>query len=150
MGMENMSVENVKKFREELQTNKELKKKLEDLKLGYENLEELVSFANKAGFDFTLEELKAVNSGAFAAELSLDELDKVVGGFTDEEGRLITTIAFGCEYWTPATNRLWLAVKGQCGSCMYWSYPPVGMWLFFGYPGKCICPANIPKKEESF
>lgn len=34
MGMENMSVENVKKFREELQTNKELKKKLEDLNLG--------------------------------------------------------------------------------------------------------------------
>lgn len=142
MGMENMSVENVKKFREELQTNKELKKKLEDLKLGYENLEELVSFANKAGFDFTLEELKAVNSGAFAAELSLDELDKVVGGFTDEEGRLITTVAFSCPNWRESPA-MWYAVEGQCGSCMYWVAPAVLLMMYLGWPGLCMNPANM-------
>lgn len=43
------------------------------MKLGLDNLEELVSFASKAGFDFTVEELKATNSGKAAEELSLED-----------------------------------------------------------------------------
>lgn len=134
-----MSKENIKKFQEELQTNTELKEKLGDIKLSYENLEDLVSFAKEVGFDFTLEELKEVISKPVVEELSYDELDKVVAGATDPKGNWITTVFFGCDKWE-ASPRTWLAVKGQCGSCKHWFYKFVLPFCYFGVPGKCLCP----------
>lgn len=128
-----MSVENIKRFQKELQKNDELKEKLKGLKLSYENLEELISFAKEAGFDFTVEELKAVNSGAVGEELSLDELDKVVGGLRNDDGYLLTTVAYSCGNWS-ASGAVWAAVKGQCGSCGYWG----AHWAcYWGVPGTC-------------
>lgn len=111
-----MPIQNIREFQEELRTNAELQEKLKGLKL---NHEELVSFAKEAGFDFTLEELKELNSKSMAEELPLDELDKVVGGLVDASGHWLTTIAFGCEKWE-ATTEVWQAKKGQCGSCLHW------------------------------
>jgi len=56
----------------------------------------LVSFANKEGFDFTVEELKEVSSGTVTEELSLDELGKVAGGSPNH--------CKGCPDWKPDYN----------------------------------------------
>lgn len=81
-----MTQENIRGFQEELQRNAELQERLKDLELNHENLEGLISFAQDAGFDFTLAELKEANSKPTARELSIDELDKAVGGITDGMG----------------------------------------------------------------
>lgn len=132
-----MSAENIMRFREELKTNDELKEKLEGLKLNYENFEELISFAREAGFEFTLEELMEVNSKPVTEELSNEQLDKVVGGLATESGCWYTTVCFTCRDWCPAIGRLWLAVKGQCGSCFYWDARGYEYAVYFGAPGIC-------------
>jgi hypothetical protein len=110
------------------------------MKLGLDNLEELVSFASKAGFDFTVEELKATNSGKAAEELSLEDLEKVTGGvLIDNEGHLLTTVCYGCEHWEARRSRAWLAVKGLCGSCRFWIEE--NFWMF-GVPGHCFNEKN--------
>lgn len=135
-----MSKENIKRLQEELQTNAELKVKLEALKLSHENLEGLVDFAKEAGFDFTLEELKESNLKPAVEELSIDELEKVVGGITDGDGNWITTVAFSCGGWQ-ASPDTWYAVEGQCGSCKYWDFVgPVKEMCYLGFPGTCRYP----------
>lgn len=53
--------------------------------------------------------------------LSDEELDSVAGGgIYEPNGRLWVTVGFGCGGWVANTSRLWLAVKGQCGSCNYY------------------------------
>lgn len=132
-----MSKENIIKFQDELQRDAKLKEKLDSLKLSYENSEELVFFAKEAGFEFTLEELKESNSKR-AVGISDEELDKVVGGATNNRGQWITTVAFGCEKWEPSQNS-WLAVEGQCGSCKHWIFKGAPPMSYLGLPGTCLC-----------
>lgn len=133
-----MSKEDIRKFQEELQKNAELERKLDALQLSHENFEELISLAKEAGFDFTLDELKEANSKPVTEELSIDELEKVVGGLTNARGEWITTVAFGCERWE-ASQSTWLAVKGQCGSCTHWHYTGLLPLCYLGVPGRCLC-----------
>lgn len=131
-----MTQENIRGFQEELQRNAELQERLKDLELNHENLEGLISFAQDAGFDFTLAELKEANSKPTARELSIDELHKAVGGITDGDGYWITTVGFSCEHWKESQYDIWLGVKGTCGSCVRWmhKFPPLA---YLGMPGFC-------------
>ena len=75
-----MSVENVKKFREDLKDNKELREKiekeLESFKDNDKNERDLIpEIARKLGYDFTDEEFKNTNK-----EISDEELANVSGG----------------------------------------------------------------------
>ena len=77
-----MSKETAKKLITELQTNEELKKKVD----GIAEPEELVKKAVEAGYDVTLEELEAAEKEIKAElaskndELSADELEAAAGG----------------------------------------------------------------------
>ena len=95
--MKNMSVENIKRFWKEVRTNAELREKLIGLSFSPENPEELVSFANKVGFDFTMEELKERSSRAVSEELSIDELGKVAGGRSYSLCRYCDNFTSGCQ-----------------------------------------------------
>lgn len=130
-----MPAEIIKKFETELLNNADLKERLARANLSHENLDELVSFAKKAGFDFTLDELETSSLKSTTVELPDDELDKAVGGLTDSRERWKTTIAFSCEKWA-ASSQTWLATRGQCGSCRHWENK-TGILVYLGAPGIC-------------
>ena len=80
-----MSVENVKKLREDLKDNKELREKIENklksIKDNDKNEIDLIpEIARKLGYDFTDEEFKNVNK-----ELSDEELANVSGGLCNAD-----------------------------------------------------------------
>ena len=140
-----MSKENVKKFIEELHRNVKLKERVGGLRLSHENLEELVSFAKEAGFDFTLEELKEENSKPAVEDLSIDELDQVVGGLKDKEGYTWTTLYYGCDKWQKnIIPEFTFDVIGKCGSCRFWDYDakdPFKYLIFIGIKAfRCSLP----------
>jgi len=69
----------------------------------------------------------------------MDKLDKVVGGYYNDQGYLMTTIAYSCQYWYGLASA-WMAVRGQCGSCGYWFWDRfLGL---LGVPGDCRNPHN--------
>lgn len=114
-----MSMKAIAKFYERFQEDKSLQEQMKEVK----NHEEFIDFAKGQGFDFTAEELDTfrIEQTEKAVPLSDDELDKAAGGFYNEDGYMITTLAYGCSNWEAAPPWLmWLAVKGQCGSCYYW------------------------------
>ena len=100
-----MSVENVKKFRNDLNENAELKEKvkkeLEPFKDSGKKERELIpEIARKLGYDFTDEEFKEANK-----KLSDDELANVSGGvlwFDDDapDGHELSCIKFYYWGWT--------------------------------------------------
>jgi predicted ribosomally synthesized peptide with nif11-like leader len=136
-----MSEEAIWKFYEEFQKNVELREKVIALQLNHENLEEFVAFARDAGFDFTLDELKEVNLKPVVEELSVDELEKVVGGFTNEYGNWITTSYGDCAHYSVKDYIPW-GFQGKCGSCRYWYCEIPDFLLVFGPPGTCLNEAN--------
>lgn len=122
-----MSKENAKQFLKLMQEDTELSirleqamKKLSNEELNKENIEkvfneEVVLIAKERGLEFTLEELQNPYDG----RLTDDELDKAVGGITDENGNWLTTVGFSCGKWKEDSDE-WLGVRGTCGSCKYW------------------------------
>ena len=83
-----MSVENVKKFREDVEKNEELKNKimneLEAQKDNGKKEKELITeIANKNGYEFTEEEL--IKDGATIHKLSDEELANVSGGLCNAD-----------------------------------------------------------------
>jgi predicted ribosomally synthesized peptide with nif11-like leader len=127
-----MSKENIAKFQETIAQKPELLEKLKDARTP----EAVVAVARAEGFDFTEEDMRAF-AGEQAGKgipLSDEELGKAAGGLYDDNGRPITTPAYGCSHWLPSTNP-WLAVKGQCGSCSYWTS--------YAFAGICHCRANF-------
>ena len=78
-----MAVEQVKAFMAKVKEDQELVKKLADAQAAYKGndgiAEVVIPVAKEAGFDFTVEDFKAVATPQ-GEQLSEDELDKVAGG----------------------------------------------------------------------
>ena len=95
-----MAKENVKKFLEELSTNKELQEKLMAAQKGYEAegkgeeeiFEDIVlPIAKEVGYDFTISEYRAIQRDVMAEKgISEEELENVSGG-----GDLALCLVFG-------------------------------------------------------
>lgn len=83
-----MSKEAIKKFQEEAKSNKDLQDKI--IEAG-SDLDQIVSIAGNAGFDFTKEELVQLSEEA-KSQLSDDDLDKVAGG----SGKATAVTVTGC------------------------------------------------------
>lgn len=115
-----MSMEAVAKFYDGLREDEALQEGVKTIR----EQADFIAFARERGFEFTAEELDAFHTqqAEKAVPLSDDELDKAAGGWYNKNGFLITTLAYGCSYWraVPEWNHPWYAVKGQCGSCLYW------------------------------
>ena len=87
-----MAKENVKKFLEELSTNKELQEKFMEAQKGYEAegkgeeeiFEDIVlPIAKEAGYDFTISEYKNAQRDVIAEKgISEEELENVSGGWS--------------------------------------------------------------------
>ena len=87
-----MAKENVKKFFEELSTNKELQEKFLEVQKGYEvegkSEEEVfadivLTIAKEAGYEFTMSEYKDAQCDAMAEKgMSEEELENVSGGWS--------------------------------------------------------------------
>ena len=85
-----MAKENVKKFYEEFTANKELQEKFIEVQKGYEAkekreeeiLEDIVlPIAKEAGYEFTMDEYRAVQRDAMVEKgISEEELENVSGG----------------------------------------------------------------------
>ncbi len=70
-----MAKNEIKRFNETILGNPELQKELKTIG---PDLEEIVRFANQKGFDFTMDDLKEIQSGDM--QLSDEELESVAGG----------------------------------------------------------------------
>ena len=78
-------------------------------------------------------------------ELSDDELDNVSGGACyGRDDCLMTTIAYGCRYYEPATSKN--GVNGTCGACRYWDKTYWSGLELFGMPLLCVHPKNKKRK----
>ncbi len=75
-----MSKENVKAFMDKLATDKDLQAKVNDRAKAVEAV--IIPVAKEAGFDFTVEDLKAYEKGIADGTISKEELDAVAGGST--------------------------------------------------------------------
>ena len=83
-----MSLENVKRFKKDVEENQELKNKIMNeleaqKESGKKEKELIVEIANENGYDFTKEEL--LQEGAATHELSDEELANVSGGLCNAE-----------------------------------------------------------------
>jgi predicted ribosomally synthesized peptide with nif11-like leader len=126
-----MSQENIVKFQEKLMESPELQQKLIDARMA----EDVIAVAKAEGFAFSAEELEEYSKTAvIKGKLSDDELGEVTGGLM-VDGHLETTVGYGCKYWE-ASEDLWLAAKGACGSCKKWR-PGPSIVIFIGAPGFC-------------
>lgn len=87
------------------------------------NAGELQELAAENGISLNREEaaelLEAMEIKSDA--LSDEELDGVAGGGVYLMGDLVVVTAYGCEHWSAETEHLWVAIKGQCGSCWYYT-----------------------------
>ena len=87
-----MAKENVRKFYEEVSKNKELQKKLMEVQKNYSGNKEdrdsvvkecVIPIAKEAGYDFTAEEVLAVDKeNALQQNISEEELENVSGGWS--------------------------------------------------------------------
>ncbi len=110
-----MSKENIAKFQEASAQRPELLERLKDA----HTPEAVAAVAQAEGFDFTAEELSEELKTPCAGKLADEELDKVTGGFFFDNSTV--TIGYGCTRWKAQDDgSLWLAVKGECGSCAYY------------------------------
>jgi predicted ribosomally synthesized peptide with nif11-like leader len=131
-----MAKEEVARFARKMNEDRVMYQEVKSLKTD----EEVAAYAAKTGFDFTAGDMAAASAGGGTGSTPLtdDELEKASGGYYNDSGELMTTIAYGCQYWEP--RPLWSAVKGQCGSCDYWdkfSCPTGDAFTAFGQPLPC-------------
>ena len=56
----------------------------------------------------------------------------------------MTTIAYGCRYYEPATTKN--GVNGTCGACRYWDRTYRSGLEIFGMPLLCVHPKNKKRK----
>ena len=113
-----MSLENVKRFKEDVEKNEELKNKimneLEAQKDNGKKEKELITeIANKNGYEFTEEEL--IKDGATIHKLSDEELANVSGGMCNEDapdGHEVGCIKVWYKNWENYYYR-----KGICQNC---------------------------------
>lgn len=99
-----MSKENVKRFQDELTGSKALQKKLKDINPS--SLEDLVSFAAKAGFIFTVDEFKEMQqvTEKGTVKLSEEELARVSAG---KDGGMRCPKCGSTNTWITMGGRLW-------------------------------------------
>ncbi len=106
------------------------------------SVEELFELAKENNIEMTAEEAKAKfaelhNEG----ELSDDELDSAAGGACHRpDGRMVTTVGNGCDYWTcKKCGKIWYGLgvtddkcecrsARSCNDCKYISYEK-GLWI---------------------
>lgn len=72
-----MSVEEIKRFQQNLKDDKDLQKKLVDVG---SDIDKIVEFAKSNGYDFSKSEIDALSNRKKSGELSDDDLEKVAGG----------------------------------------------------------------------
>ena len=114
---------------------------------GTKTPEELAALAKESSIDLTEEEAKAYFEQLHpkTGELSDDELDNVSGGACyGRDDCLMTTIAYGCRYYEPATTKN--GVSGTCGACRYWDRTYRSGLEIFGMPLLCVHPKNKKRK----
>ena len=114
---------------------------------GTKTPEELAALAKESSIDLTEEEAKAYFEQLHpkTGELSDDELDNVAGGGCyGRDDCLMTTIAYGCRYYEPATTKN--GVNGTCGACRYWDRTYRSGLEIFGMPLLCVHPKNKKRK----
>lgn len=114
---------------------------------GTKTPEELAALAKESSIDLTEEEAKAYFEQLHpkTGELSDDELDNVSGGACyGRDDCLMTTIAYGCRYYEPATTKN--GVNGTCGACRYWDRTYRSGLEIFGMPLLCVHPKNKKRK----
>ena len=91
-----MSIENVKKFYEDLSKDEKLKEKVKKFQINKDTTEQellagLVSIAEKLGYNFSEDELREYASNL---EISDDMLEKVSGGSSFEDPNVIALSVF--------------------------------------------------------
>ena len=109
--------------------------------------EELLALAKENGIEMTAEEAQKIFAQLHSqsGELSDDELDNVSGGACyGRDDCLMTTIAYGCRYYEPATTKN--GVNGTCGACRYWDRTYRSGLEIFGMPLLCVHPKNKKRK----
>ena len=114
---------------------------------GTKTPEELAALAKESSIDLTEEEAKAYFEQLHpkTGELSDEELDNVSGGACyGRDDCLMTTIAYGCRYYEPATTKN--GVNGTCGACRYWDRTYRSGLEIFGMPLLCVHPKNKKRK----
>ena len=114
---------------------------------GTKTPKELAALAKESSIDLTEEEAKAYFEQLHpkTGELSDDELDNVSGGACyGRDDCLMTTIAYGCRYYEPATTKN--GVNGTCGACRYWDRTYRSGLEIFGMPLLCVHPKNKKRK----
>ena len=112
-----------------------------------ETPEELLALAKENGIEMTAEEAQKIFAQLHSqsGELSDDELDNVSGGACyGRDDCLMTTIAYGCRYYEPATTKN--GVNGTCGACRYWDKTYWSGLELFGMPLLCVHPKNKKRK----
>ena len=87
--------ENLKKFLEEASKNEELKAKLAALTDKETAVEKAIEIAKEYGFALTAEDFQPVDGG----ELSLDELNAVAGGRSDDDCGFVSMLDQPCTDW---------------------------------------------------
>ena len=109
--------------------------------------EEIMALAKENGIEMTAEEAQKIFAQLHpqTGELSDDELDNVSGGACyGRDDCLMTTIAYGCRYYEPATTKN--GVSGTCGACRYWDRTYRSGLEIFGMPLLCVHPKNKKRK----
>ena len=109
--------------------------------------EEIMALAKENGIEMTAEEAQKIFAQLHSqsGELADDELDNVSGGACyGRDDCLMTTIAYGCRYYEPATTKN--GVNGTCGACRYWDKTYWSGLELFGMPLLCVHPNNKKRK----
>ena len=126
-----------------MELNKELLAKAKEAKTP----EELLTLAKENGTELTAESARMYFDLLHpqTGELSDEELDNVSGGACyGRDDCLMTTIAYGCRYYEPATTKN--GVNGTCGACRYWDRTYRSGLEIFGMPLLCVHPKNKKRK----
>jgi len=135
--------ENMKKYTELVQQNKELEEKV----LALKDMEpeaakkELIVLAAEQGIEIAPEDLEV------GRELSDEEAELIAGGgLHDDEGYLKTTIGYCCSNYKLKADDTIFPTTRSCLWCKHWrgSEVAVGL-LMIGVPARCEHPANRTK-----
>ena len=126
-----------------MELNKELLAKAKEAKTP----EELLALAKENGIEMTAEEAQKIFAQLHSqtGERSDGGRDNVSGGACyGRDDCLMTTIAYGCRYYEPATTKN--GVSGTCGACRYWDRTYRSGLEIFGMPLLCVHPKNKKRK----
>ena len=126
-----MAKENVRKFYEEISKNKELQKKIMEVQKNYSGNKEdrdsvvkecVLPIAKEAGYDFTAEEVLAVDKeNALQQNISEEELENVSGGWSGCWGiGAVDGWSFCCIIGTDAEDAD--SVSGGIGGGFEWCF----------------------------